>query len=221
MKKFNSTLILLTLGVMLACQPNQIDEILTPESLNKDPLFISIMQQNETIKSKFNNSLSRVSDNTEVSISTLRSSIELTKNYEELVVILGYSSVNEFEDFNRKLFSTYQEFFKKYPILNIDNSLSPIYKDAVSLYFTSEITEHETSDSNERIAGGCAGGVGCIRSAVDCDRDAEVDFAVASASCTGLGWFAVGWALCQGSANLVLAADKIGCAYQLEKCCDL
>ena len=210
----NSKNLALMLGLLfLACTSGN-EDMLTPEMLSRDSIFKSIMEQNLIAKEKFNTALDRSTAKVESTLSTIRKTID-EGDYETLVLQLGYSNVYEFEKSNFKLFSSYQELFKKYPSLERGGFL---YKEAVSMYFADlEFKVSEKSDA--RINSGCEGGVACFRSASNCNHDAEVDFGVSSSMCAGYGWFAPYWGLCQGSANLVYVADVLDCSYQLGRCC--
>ncbi len=204
------------LGVLFFACTSSNEDMLTPEMLSRDSIFKGIMEQNHIAKEKFNTVLRGSTAKVESTLSTISKTID-ERDYETLVLQLGYSNVDEFENLNFKLFNSYQELFKKYPSLERGGFL---YREAVSIYFA-DLEFKVSENSYARINSGCAGGGGCFRAASNCNYDAEVDFGVSSSMCAGYAWFAPYWGLCQGSANLVYAADVLDCAYQLDRCCGL
>jgi len=85
------------LGVLfLACTSSN-EDMLTPEMLSRDSIFKGIMEQNHIAKEKFNTVLRGSTAKVESTLSTISKTID-ERDYETLVLQLGYSNVDEFEN---------------------------------------------------------------------------------------------------------------------------
>lgn len=201
----------------ISCEENFKKEELALVPLEEDEMFISVMETNRIVLEKFDKVSGETIGEKAEYIAKVKELLQKENNYKDLVKMLGYTDESEFEKVNIDIFNKLNALNKKYPQLNRGNNFIYNFSQSVKVHLSKEITESNLREAE----GGCKGGLPCFRQAVDCDHDAEVGFAVASASCLGFSAFPPLWAVCQGSAFLVEAGEKLECASQLEACCGL
>lgn len=197
----------------------------TAEVISGDELFIAYMKGTTASIEKFNIKSGETLEEKKAHQELLKSAIENKADNKVIIELLGYSSEEEFNQAYEAQIKRLSELELKYFKRDDSGTLDNVINQSIQLYANQQLSikrsSLESSFMNSKQSG-CKGGLGCFRTATDCDHQAEVDLGVASAGCSSaLKWFPPGWPICQGTALLVYSAEKLSCASALEDCCDL
>lgn len=207
--------------LIISCSENFHSKIVpTPEILNTDNSFLSVMKTTKLITEKFDVLAETIDSAKKQKLVDLSKNFSNGSNYDELVSILGYSDTNEFEKVNKGFFEKLNKLNDKY--LDLFKKNEGTYRDAVNLY-NSKLFESEdyTNSYSAKRSPVCNGKlVVCTRSYNDCRTLAETGFAEGSWECAGGAiWWPGAWAACQATVFLMYSADMTDCNDDFLKCC--
>mgnify|MGYP007080468863 CR=1 FL=1 len=219
------SLVIISTGILVSCEENQNPAMqVTAEDLSENSTFISIIKENEAAIYRFETYINSTNLKSEEIIGQFADQLRAETDYSKLITYLGYKSVDEFENINSELYTKYKLLAKSYPELEDKNRLKILFKEATGLYLlTKDVIPSNLSKQNKgaKTKVNCAGGQACIKSASLCLREAEIDFAVTAAACNGFVFNPLGWAFCQGGANISYWADITVCDDNLSSCCNI
>lgn len=222
--RFLKLILLFCVLVIASCQDVP-ETRATAEVISGDELFIAYMRATSASIEKFRRRSGETLEEKKTHHALLKKAIESQADNKQIIELLGYSDEREFNEAYQAQVKILNDIESKYFKHDDAGTLDGVINQSVQLYSDQQLfikrSALESSSFNSKQSG-CKGGLGCFRTATDCDHKAEVDFGVASAGCTSaLKWFPPGWPICQGTAFLVYSAEKLACASALEDCCDL
>lgn len=112
-------LVFIVFVMFVSCEEQESPKQVTPESLSKDPVFLSIMEENQAAINRFESYMSSLDLSNEDIVVNLNNQLKNETDYSKLIVTLGYKSIEEFESVNSNLNSNYNLLMKSYPELKM------------------------------------------------------------------------------------------------------
>jgi len=201
--------------IIFSCQENSFEEpaITDLEQISNDIAsdrdFQNFISSQGKIRNKINDRLTKSkSDSERNEYDQALNQLYNDNKIEKLSIAYGFDSHQEYLTLGFEIIESINNVYEKYELHNLtDNEINQIIGDAVILLM-----------SNKDLSNGRTGN--CYLSFLSCTRTAEEDYFIGSATCAAGGTLfgPGGWALCQGSVNLVYSADGIACMYNYDEC---
>lgn len=181
---------------------------------SKDADFQAFSASNRVILNSIDNILLKMDkagrEKYKLEFSLLLAKENGTEKAEKIAKMIGFNSVSH-------LYSTAEVGFKRYALFiknnDVFNELNHEQQNYVIRQASLMVAMKTLSNGRTE---------SCVLAYRDCTQKAETDFAVSSAACSATGalYGPFAWAICQGSAALVYAADGIGCLSSYDDCDD-